>query len=501
MKSCILLVTGRRAASWLERHFNSRVHICQVDVAGLLSLDRIGSELSGMDLSGFSMVLIPGLVPGDASELSKRLGVPVYKGTKHASEIPLLLWHLDELQLSTKLPADVLLEEWTQERVQSELAGARTADGKFLMKIGRRNFVPVGGDFPVPVIAEIPDAPLLSKKELKTKADYYVKSGAGIIDIGMMAGVDNSGVIPGLVKAVKSAVNVPVSIDSMSEDEIASAVDSGVDLVLSIGEGNQNVARGLDVPFVVVPTDKTGRLPASASERVRRLAVLAKNFSGKKIILDPVLSPLNYGFVESIKAFSLLRRKYPKTPLLMGAGNVTELVDADSTGMNALLAGIAAEIGIDLLFTVEASVKTRGCVRELSVASEMMFLSKKRGTNPKDFGIDLLALKDKRAFDVVEDPLASGMPNTEALDLPIKLDRSSYRIYILDGVIIVVEYLNARPVRKFKGKTAEPLCKTILSRAGGISIQHAAYLGRELAKAEIALRLGKNYVQDEELFS
>ncbi|MEM4524601.1 MAG: DUF4346 domain-containing protein, partial [Archaeoglobaceae archaeon] len=30
-------------------------------------------------------------------------------------------------------------------------------------------------------------------------------------------------------------------------------------------------------------------------------------------------------------------------------------------------------------------------------------------------------------------------------------------------------------------------------------LDHAAYLGRELMKAEIALRLGKNYIQDREL--
>jgi tetrahydromethanopterin S-methyltransferase subunit A len=53
-----------------------------------------------------------------------------------------------------------------------------------------------------------------------------------------------------------------------------------------------------------------------------------------------------------------------------------------------------------------------------------------------------------------------------------------------------------RLARVFVGRTAGALCDTIV-RHGQVSVlQHAAYLGRELAKAEAALRLGLDYEQD-----
>lgn len=53
-----------------------------------------------------------------------------------------------------------------------------------------------------------------------------------------------------------------------------------------------------------------------------------------------------------------------------------------------------------------------------------------------------------------------------------------------------------RLLRVFEGRTAEALCHTIV-RAGQVTVlAHAAYLGRELAKAETALRLGLSYEQD-----
>ncbi len=38
--------------------------------------------------------------------------------------------------------------------------------------------------------------------------------------------------------------------------------------------------------------------------------------------------------------YAELRRRYPNIPILMGIGNVTELTDADTTGINALLMGM-----------------------------------------------------------------------------------------------------------------------------------------------------------------
>lgn len=54
-------------------------------------------------------------------------------------------------------------------------------------------------------------------------------------------------------------------------------------------------------------------------------------------------------------------------------------------------------------------------------------------------------------------------------------------------------------VAEIVGKTAEEVYNTII-REGFVShMEHAAYLGKELEKAEIAMKLGKKYVQDDPL--
>jgi tetrahydromethanopterin S-methyltransferase subunit A len=49
------------------------------------------------------------------------------------------------------------------------------------------------------------------------------------------------------------------------------------------------------------------------------------------------------------------------------------------------------------------------------------------------------------------------------------------------------------------GTSAEALCHTIAREELVSRVDHAAYLGRELQKAEIALRYRLDYTQDEEI--
>ena len=53
--------------------------------------------------------------------------------------------------------------------------------------------------------------------------------------------------------------------------------------------------------------------------------------------------------------------------------------------------------------------------------------------------------------------------------------------------------------RIFEGRRAEALSHTIVRRGEVTVLAHAAYLGRELAKAEVALELGLDYEQDRPL--
>jgi dihydropteroate synthase-like protein len=201
--------------------------------------------------------------------------------------------------------------------------------------------------------------------------------------------------------------------------------------------------------------------------------------------------------------------KHPDVPLFVGVSNVTELFDADSVGVNALLARLSAEVNASMLLATEKSSKAQGTVREEAVAAKMMFLAKKRGSVPKDLGIDLLVLKDKRKHEEAYDSqlevdaqvtLADGENESAVVDpqgvFRITVDRNAETIVALHFATIETK----KPINIFKGETAEEVYAKIVEMGLVTRLDHAAYLGSELAKAEIALRTGKEYIQDSPLF-
>ena len=64
----------------------------------------------------------------------------------------------------------------------------------------------------------------------------------------------------------------------------------------------------------------------------------------RKYLVDPVLDPINFGFTQSLERYAQVRRERPEAEMLMGTGNLTELTDADTTGITAMLLGIASEL-------------------------------------------------------------------------------------------------------------------------------------------------------------
>jgi dihydropteroate synthase-like protein len=366
--------------------------------------------------------------------------------------------------------------------------------------------LPVGEDFPMRVLAEIANAPLLNEEELVKRAEYFVKNGADMLDIGMIAGENLANNIPEMVKVLKVNLgNIPISIDTLNPAEIKVAVESGVDLILSLDLGNCEevipLIREKKIPAVILPTDFSKNwTPRTIMERVNAIEELMKKCNEINVIADLILDPINsQSIVESIIACHKFKRRN-KVPLFFGVGNVTELLDVDSVGVNALLSGIAMELGASILFTPEASGKTFGSVHELVVSSNMMFLAKNRGSVPKDMGINLLILKDKRKREkIIEDintPIIPGIEDYKFTQDPY----GSFKLMIEDDVIKAVHYKNMNPHVSITGQTAKQVYDTIIKEGLVSRVEHAAYLGAELQKAEISLKLGKNYLQDFPIF-
>lgn len=518
MSKKILLATGGLAEKLVRKYavestLLTEVRALPVSVASFMTSELLVNEFKKINLSDFSMLMVPGLVKLDLEKVENELGLPVFKGPKYAADIPLVLSNLGKMEFSKEKPACELLRSDIEASAKKQLDTAEEAAKQMLFKphnflVGEEEAaVAVGMDFPPRITAEVADAPLLSNEEIIETAERYLRSGAEIIDIGMIAGKEMVDEVPRIVSVLKDNFNVPVSIDTFSKAEIRKAIDCGVDLVLSINGSTIDDFSDLDVPVVLVPLDpKRGCYPHDPREKAKYMVELVEK-SGrlryKRVIADPILEPVNQGFVGSLLSFYELRGLDPELPIMMGIGNVIELYDADSVGITALLLGAASEIGVNLILTTEASDKTRGNVAEVRRAREMMTISKLRGTVPKDLGLDLLILKDKRRFfdpydediEKVEEVIHAGAREK------FRPDRKGFfKIFVNESEIVAALYKNEGPKIVIRGKSAEEICHEIIERGLITEIGHAAYLGRELQKAEIALKTGKGYLQEKELF-
>jgi dihydropteroate synthase-like protein len=315
-------------------------------------------------------------------------------------------------------------------------------------------------------------------EDIRSIVERYFAAGADIVDLGF--GFDAAPADITRVFSRLDGIDRILAVDTQEPDLIRAALGRA-DLVLSLQERN--------IPEVGEAIAKVGAaaVVVPGGNSLKKNLTLAKRAGIACIIADPLLQPVGSGFVASLKNF----KKYG-FPLFFGAGNITELIDADSIGINALLAGMAMETGAAVIFTSEHSDKTRGSISEMRKATEMMVLSANR-PYPKDLGIDLLVLKEKRRRR--EPPLEydTAIP---AITMPDRIEydpKGNFRIGIEGDQIVAV--INDRAIR---GKRWQDVLHTILSHDNVSLLDHAGYLGRELYKAELAIRFGRSFEQDGE---
>ncbi|MFX1510241.1 MAG: dihydropteroate synthase-like protein [Promethearchaeota archaeon] len=529
----ILLVTGTIEAPHLRQILEDHPSPHSFDVlelplavAAFLHPKYVTSQIKLRGpLEKYNLILLPGMVSGDTRIVTESTGIPTYKGTRHAVDLPLLFDILfdAENQLSTTQPADLVLDAQLTKKAQSDLAkGEKLLKGKIpegYLTLGRgTNSLIIGPRLPMRIIAEITDAPLRTESELLRFARHFLASGAKIIDVGMVAEAPDPHAAKEIVKLVRKHLPVFVSIDSMNAKEIEAGIEGGAHLVLSLDQDNMmDIAKKYRKRslFTVIPAlQQGGEIPRTVDERVELLVdnlSNARSLGYKKLIADPLCNPLiNPGLSKALLTYAEFHQQQPSIPMLMGVGNVTELLDADSPGVNAILAGLATELGVSLLLTTEVSPKTKGAVWEAHRAAQMMHLSRRRRSPPKDLGIDLLLLKPKRFPELPFERI----PNIEysTVDVsqetaPVRLDRAGFFTFHVDReryLLVARHYENETreaPTLELVGPTAQQLINAILSRRLVTQLDHAAYIGRELTRAELALVTGRPYIQEAPLFA
>jgi dihydropteroate synthase-like protein len=478
----ILLVTGKLAEEQVRScAAGADVLVADVDVAAFITPKMLLSAAP----RGYDLILIPGAITADFGEVERALNASIRLGPKHAADLEMVLDRLrrNEIDLSRTVPACQLILGTMREYANGQ-AERLERKASASMVIGG---IKIGGSSRMKVLAEIVDATRFSSGALQARIRYYEEEGADMIDLGIPLDADVQQVKSSL-KAAKEATNLPISIDTLVPELIDAGIEGGADLLLSLnGKSLPRVGRSAaeaQIPAVVI----AGPGSVSLEDNLKTAENLAIS-----AIADPVLDPPLLGLAGSIERYQQFRRNHPDTALFFGAGNVTELLDADTVGANALLAAIASEMGAGILFTPEYSFKARGSVRELAIASRMMQLGSSRRAPPKDLGLDLLILKEKRRLPEYELPKRSVHANGEWKFVP---DSSGcFRIFISKGLIVAQNSETA-----VTGRSARDVLNTIIDMGLVSRLDHAGYLGRELERAEIALRLKRDYIQDEPLW-
>jgi dihydropteroate synthase-like protein len=436
----ILFLTGKLAEPALRRTlaelapragFDAAVAVLPITVVALATTPWIARH-TGPPYA-VDRVILPGLCQGDLAVLADAWGdVPIERGPADLGDLP-------------------------------DFFGTERQD--------RAGY----GAYDIAILHEINHAPRLPMAELRWQAQHARAAGADLIDLGCDPGTTWAGV----ADAVKSLRDdgLRVSLDSFNIEEAQRAAGAGAELVLSVNRANRHAARDWGCEVVAVPD-----VPDTLEGLDETMNALAA--AGVRFRIDPVLEPIAFGFAQSLGRYLEVRRRYPDVEILMGVGNLTELTDVDSAGVNVVLLGICQELRIRSVLTTEVINWARSSVRELDLARRLVFHAVTQRVLPKRVEPDLVLLRDPKLREHGEETLT---------ELAQRVADRNFRIFAERGLLHVIN-----GAMHLRGDDPFDLFDE-MQRRTPIYASHAFYLGYEMAKAVTALTLGKNYVQDQAL--
>lgn len=435
MSERLLLLTGHLAYPRLEKLMRSMTttsfsfEVCDigVKVAALMTeaiiLHRLARPVAA------DRIILPGRCRANLARLSDHLGVPVTRGPDELSDLPAFLGH----------------------------------GGK----------VPNLSRYSIRIFSEIVDAPLLSPAALVARAQEMRKFGADVIDLGCLPDTPFAH-LEECIGALKAEGHL-VSVDSANHEELARGAKAGADFLLSLDEGSLDIAAQGRATPVLVPKphgDLASLVGAAEAARGR----------GISFIVDPILDPIHFGFAASLSRYIEARHLLPDAPMMMGTGNLTELTEADSAGVTAVLLGLCSELDIRNVLTVHVSPHTRRSIKEHDAARRLMFAAHEDSALPKGYDAGLLQLHDLKPFPSSAREIDELAKEVRDANFRVMVAEDGVHIFNRDGHHVSRDALSLFPRLRVEPDAA-----------------HAFYLGTELAKAEIAFALGKRYTQDEPL--
>lgn len=439
MPENLLFLTGKLAEKSLHKvlkevqsnpgapAFKYRVEQIGVSVAALMTPEMVARRLK--TTGDANKMILPGLCQGDLSQLHRQFGIPAERGPNDLKDLP--------------------------------------------QYFGQQGLAPDLSQYSTQIFAEIVDAPDLSVEQIVAKAQRFQAQGADVIDLGCLP---NRPFLH-LAEAIRTlkSEGFQVSVDSINPDELLIAGKAGADFLLSLTEKTLWIADEVHSTPVLIPA-RQGSL-ASLYRAIEHC--LKRN---RAFIADPILDPIHFGLTDSIVRYHKLRKKYPDIPVLMGIGNVTELTDADTTGINAMLFGMISELNVNAVLATSVSPHAVNAIAEADIARRVMYAAKLDNRLPRGYSDGLLGLHDRRPFPYHADEIAELASQIKDPSFRIMVSEAGVHVYNREGMQLSVDPFHFYPKLGVEKDAS-----------------HAFYLGVELARAQIAWQLNKRYVQDEAL--
>lgn len=435
MAERLLLLTGHLAFDRLVKlmkglgsvPFGWHVYDIGVQVAALMTeaiiLNRLPRPLEA------DRIILPGRCRADLDRLTREAGIPVVRGPDELIDLPAFLGR-----------------------------GAKAPD------LSRQD---------VQIFSEIVDASALSVEAILARADHMRRMGADVIDLGCLPDTP----FPHLEDTIRAlkAQGHKVSVDSAERSELTRGAAAGADYLLSLTEETLDIAKTYRVTPVLIPK------PHGDLASLVRVAEAARA-ANIPFIVDPILDPIHFGFSISLARYIETRRLLPEAEIMMGTGNLTELTEADTSGITAMLLGIVSELAIRHVLVVQVSPHTRRTLAEHDAARRLMYAAHADDALPKGYGAGLLQLHDLKPYLTTPQDIAERAVEVRDKNFRIETAEDGIHIYNRDMHHVAKDAMTLYPLLDVAADGA-----------------HAFYLGTELAKAEIAVALGKRYAQDEPL--
>ncbi len=274
------------------------------------------------------------------------------------------------------------------------------------------------------IFAEIVDASALSLDALMHAPWRYPLPGADVI---YSSDACRKRLSPHLAEAVRGlkAQGLSVSVDLANLEELEAGAAAGADYLLSLNEETIGLAVRYGTTPVLIPA-----VPGGDLDLLGR-AIDAATAASIPFIADPVLDPIHFGFAASLGRFLEARRRWPDVGMMMGTGNLTELTDADSSWVTALLAGLCSELSIGNVLVVNVSPHTVRTVEEHDRARRMMFAAKQDHALPRGYDAGLLQIHDRKPYPHSTDDIDSLA--TDVRDTNFRIMTAPDGVHIFNG--------------------------------------------------------------------